>query len=77
MLELVEDGVTGYIVPIDDILGLARRLEVLLRDDALRSDFGRAAWERAEAELSPAAAVSRLVALWSGAARRAAHASLA
>ena len=30
LLELVEDGVTGYIVPIDDILGLARRLEVLL-----------------------------------------------
>jgi glycosyltransferase involved in cell wall biosynthesis len=70
LLELVADGATGYLVPIDDIVLLAHRLELLLRDTDLRGTFGRRARERAEAELSPAVAVSRLVALWSEAARR-------
>jgi glycosyltransferase involved in cell wall biosynthesis len=77
LLELVEDAATGYLVPIDDIVGLADRLELLLRDADLRSAFGREARERAEAELSPAVAVSRLVGLWSETARRLARAPLA
>jgi glycosyltransferase involved in cell wall biosynthesis len=77
LLDLVEDAATGYLVPIDDINGLADRLELLLRDADLRGAFGRAARERAEAELSPAVAVSRLVGLWSETARRLARTSLA
>jgi glycosyltransferase involved in cell wall biosynthesis len=77
LLELVEDTATGYLVPIDDIIGLAHRLELLLRDADLRAAFGRAARERAESDLSPAAAVSRLVGLWGDAAGRRARASLA
>ena len=69
LLELVEDGGTGYLVPIDDIGHLAHRLDTLLRDAELRHVFGRRARDRAEAELSPAAAVSRLVSLWGDAAR--------
>lgn len=77
LLEVVEDGGTGYLVPIDDIGQLAHRIDTLVRDAELSRVFGRRARERAEAELSPSAAVSRLVSLWSEAAARGLRTSLA
>ncbi len=41
--ELVTDGVTGYLVPPGDPGALARRVEALLRDPALRAAMGEAA----------------------------------
>jgi len=45
-LELVEDGVTGLVVPVDDPTRLAAALRRLSSDDALRRRLGAAARER-------------------------------
>ena len=57
-LELVEDGVTGLVVPVNDAQALARALQRLVTDENLRRRLGEAARERvAEYELSRALAV--------------------
>jgi glycosyltransferase involved in cell wall biosynthesis len=40
--ELIEDGVTGYLVPPGDAAGIARRVLELLRDPSLRRRMGEA-----------------------------------
>jgi glycosyltransferase involved in cell wall biosynthesis len=47
--ELVEDGVTGIVVPPDDPARLADAIARLLADSALRARMGRAGRARAEA----------------------------
>ena len=42
-VEAVEDGVTGYLVPRDDLYGLANRLARLAADDALHARISAAA----------------------------------
>lgn len=46
--ELVDDGVTGYLVPDDDEHALADALEVLITAPALRTEMGQRAREKAE-----------------------------
>ncbi|RQR37530.1 glycosyltransferase [Burkholderia sp. Bp9143] len=45
--ELVDDGVTGYLVEADDATALARCVHDIARDRALRERMGQAARERA------------------------------
>ncbi len=44
---LVTEGSTGFLVPVDKIAGLVRRLEQLVNDDALRRTMGANAQRRA------------------------------
>lgn len=44
--DVVEDGVTGVVVPVDDQAGLVDSVESLLRDPDRRKGMGRAARER-------------------------------
>lgn len=44
---LVQDGVTGFTVPVDDPSALADRLAILLKDDVLRTKMGQQAVEYA------------------------------
>jgi glycosyltransferase involved in cell wall biosynthesis len=46
--EVVEDGVTGYLVPPDDAQGFAERVLGLLADEKRRLDFGTAGRRRVE-----------------------------
>lgn len=62
--ELVDDGVTGIVVPAGDATSLGGALERLLRDAALRTRMGAAARQRAEREFSRPRQVGRLVDLW-------------
>ena len=62
--ELVEDGVTGFVVPPVDPVGLADGLERLLRDPALRRQMGAAARVRALERFSLARQVDSLLAVW-------------
>ncbi len=45
---LVQDGVTGYTVPVDDPLELAKRLTLLLQDPILRDRMGEQAVQLAQ-----------------------------
>ena len=44
--EIIRDGVDGWLVPPGDPLALAEKLGLLLRDDAMRREFGRNARQR-------------------------------
>ena len=63
--ELVEDGVTGLLVPSGDGTALAEALEQLLRSPARRRKMGRAARQRAERCFARPRQVGRLLDLWS------------
>jgi glycosyltransferase involved in cell wall biosynthesis len=52
MPEMIEDGKTGFLVPVDDAAALANRVALLLGDEALRARMGQAARARAEARFS-------------------------
>jgi glycosyltransferase involved in cell wall biosynthesis len=53
--ELVEDGVTGFLVPVGDVDTLADRLGRLLEDEELRVRMGQVARERVREHFSDAA----------------------
>jgi glycosyltransferase involved in cell wall biosynthesis len=55
--ELVQDGMTGYLVPAQDPHALAEALTRLLDDSALRRQMGAAARARVEQEFTLAASV--------------------
>jgi glycosyltransferase involved in cell wall biosynthesis len=67
--EVIEDGVTGYVVPAGAHAELARRTIELLTDDPLRDRFGRAAEERCRATYSIEAIAPRYVDVYRDAAR--------
>lgn len=50
--EVVEEGVTGYLVPVADEAALASRVTALLLDPARAEEMGRAARARVEREFS-------------------------
>jgi glycosyltransferase involved in cell wall biosynthesis len=52
MPEMIENGKTGFLVPVDDTDALVDRLALLLRNEALRAQMGQAARARAEARFS-------------------------
>ena len=67
--EVVEDGVSGLLVPFGDVGGIARGIEKLLRDPVCRRDLGLAAQVRARKLFAAATIVPRYEALY----RRLAH----
>ena len=46
ILDVVNDGVTGFLVPLRNVTALARKIEVLIDDTALRHKMGEAGRER-------------------------------
>jgi glycosyltransferase involved in cell wall biosynthesis len=67
LVDAVEDGVTGLLVPPGDVQALRGALERLLGDGELRARLGAAARVRAREELSLAAAAERLLAAYEAA----------
>ncbi|MFA6243776.1 MAG: glycosyltransferase family 4 protein [Candidatus Hydrogenedentales bacterium] len=62
--ELVEDGVSGYLVPPGDCASLGARVESLLSDAALRTCFGSAGRAKVEAEFDSAKNAQALMELF-------------
>ena len=58
--ELVEDGVSGYLVPPGDPVSLADRLGKLIEDPALRSRFGAEGRAKVEEEFDVRREAARL-----------------
>lgn len=52
MPEVVDDGVTGFIVPPRDVNALANAIIKLLKDDELRKQMGENAYKKMKEELS-------------------------
>jgi glycosyltransferase involved in cell wall biosynthesis len=61
LVDAVEDGVTGLLVPSRDPAALRAALERLLRDPELRRSLGSAARERVVRTASPATTAERLL----------------
>ncbi len=64
LVDAVEDGVTGTLVPPRDPEALRHALQTLLRDEELRRRYGAAARDRARRELSWAAATHATIAAY-------------
>ncbi len=62
--EVTQDGVTGLLAPAGDAETLARRVEDLIRDEALRTKLGHAAQARAREHFSAKIIVPRYEALY-------------
>ncbi|MFF1509350.1 glycosyltransferase family 4 protein [Streptomyces sp. NPDC058326] len=61
--EIIEDGVDGLLVPVDDVASFARALRRLVEDDELRAKTARAALAASE-RFDPARIAARHEALW-------------
>jgi glycosyltransferase involved in cell wall biosynthesis len=61
LVDAVEDGVSGVLVPPGDVAALRGALERLLGDAGLRRSLGAAARERIAPTASPSAAAERLL----------------
>jgi glycosyltransferase involved in cell wall biosynthesis len=61
-LEVVEDGVNGFVFDDGDIMTLAERIVCLVKNDDLRWDMGRKAWKTIQ-QWSPHVGAERLVGL--------------
>ncbi|WP_339854137.1 glycosyltransferase family 4 protein [uncultured Nisaea sp.] len=61
--ELMEDGVTGALVPPDDIAALAKAVEELIRKPALRARYGAAGEARVRSRFDHLTAIGTLAAL--------------
>ena len=70
LVDAVEDGVTGLLVPPGDVPALRGALERLLADAVLRARLGAAARAKAERELSFEAAADALLGVYEEALRR-------
>jgi N-acetyl-alpha-D-glucosaminyl L-malate synthase BshA len=62
--EVIENDVTGILVPFGDTLGLARAVEGLIKDPARRLALGRASQARARERFSADVIVPRYLALY-------------
>jgi glycosyltransferase involved in cell wall biosynthesis len=71
LVELVDEGVTGRLVPSGDVEALAAAVGALVEDAEGAERLGEQARARAESEWSPAAAANRLRAIWREASERA------
>ncbi|WP_017241566.1 glycosyltransferase family 4 protein [Streptomyces sp. SS] len=72
--EIIEDGVDGRLVPVDDVTAFARALRGLIEDDELRAKTARAALAASE-RFDPGRIAARHEAIWTelverGASRR-------
>jgi glycosyltransferase involved in cell wall biosynthesis len=62
--EVVQDNVTGILVPPGDAEALVRSVELLIQDPARRAAMGRAAQSRAREQFSAETIVPRYEALY-------------
>ena len=50
--DVVEDGITGFLVPVKDAKSLAEKIEILIKDPELRMKMGKAGRKKYEEEFT-------------------------
>jgi glycosyltransferase involved in cell wall biosynthesis len=65
-VELIQDGVTGWLAEVGDEAGFENRLASLIADAGLRRQMGLAGRERMAAEFSIARMIELMTAIYSG-----------
>ncbi len=61
---IVQDGITGFVVPLADPPALAKAINTLRTDEPLRQQFGQSALTRVRAEFSQETMVKRIMRLY-------------
>lgn len=64
--DVVEDGVTGFLVPQKDVVSLADKLEMLIKDEDLRVRMGQAGYRKYEKEFTFRKFENRLIEILQG-----------
>jgi len=62
--EVVDDGVNGFLVPIKDSKSLADKIRILIEDENMRSDFGKASRKKALEEFDVKVVVEQYLRLY-------------
>lgn len=62
--ELIEDGVSGFLVEPDDAPALAERIERVLSDADLRARFAEAGWRKVSQDFDLDREAAKLIAIW-------------
>jgi glycosyltransferase involved in cell wall biosynthesis len=70
---VVQDGITGYVVPFTDIAGMADRMVQLVQSPEIGQQFGRAGRQRAVHEYGFDGLGERLIAIYRSLAQQQAH----
>jgi glycosyltransferase involved in cell wall biosynthesis len=70
LAEVVEDGVTGFFEPIDDVLALAQRCRGLAGNQSMLQAMSASSRERAVSKFSESTAMNAYVATYSEATRQ-------
>jgi glycosyltransferase involved in cell wall biosynthesis len=70
---VVQDGLTGFVVPGGDAAALARRMVELAKSASLRRRFGAAAYERARDVYGAGSLAGRLLTIYRKSAETANH----
>ena len=70
---VIEDGVSGYVVPFEPVADLANRLSTLARSPALRRQLGEAGYARVTERYACAGLADRLLAVYRAVARESGH----
>jgi colanic acid/amylovoran biosynthesis glycosyltransferase len=65
IVEVIEDGVNGYVVPERDVKKLAEKIQLLLLDEKMRRQMGEAGRKKVEAQFELAKNVSGFLSLLS------------
>ncbi len=60
----IEDGKTGFVVPVDDPAAIVTRINQLMRDDALRVEMSRCAFESARNKFSSSRMVEAYISVY-------------
>ena len=63
-VELIEEGITGYLYPKDDVVALADRLALLIENNELRNTMGKAAQDYAVSHFMIERCVQEILAVY-------------
>jgi N,N'-diacetylbacillosaminyl-diphospho-undecaprenol alpha-1,3-N-acetylgalactosaminyltransferase len=62
--EVVDDGVNGFLVPVKDSKALAKKIKILIENETMRDEFGKASRKKAVEEFDVKVVVEQYLRLY-------------